>query len=158
MANNIHQKLSEFTAIGVNCDHPAEPKSGDVVRVGTIAGIALTNEEFGYGATGYRKQLGGISIDQPYNPATNSRVPDGTTPVSFQLNVWRVPVKNSSSGDAAPVGSAVYYQDAGDPTCVVNKSGAAQAFVGTLQEALATDEEKTVPVLLQAGGGPVDLT
>ena len=161
MAKNLYRKLTETTATKVKADHPAVPKSGDPCRVGTVVGIALINEEWGYDpTTGYRKQIGGISIDLPYNPATNSREPDGLVPLSFQLNEWTLPVTNPHATNKGDVGDPVYYQDAAADGnhCVVNKVGAAQAFVGTLREELAANSKGEVVVLLQSGGGPVDLT
>ena len=75
MANNLHRVLTAYSATPVQCDHPAVPSSGDPVRVGVICGIALTDEQFGLGVGGYRRQQGTpgnyIHVSQPADPPTN---------------------------------------------------------------------------------------
>ena len=165
MANNLHRVLTAYSATPVQCDHPAVPSSGDPVRVGVICGIALTDEQFGLGVGGYRRQQGTpgnyIHVSQPADPANKRRAPDGTTPVTFQLNEWRVGVKNEHASQAAGPGTLVYYIDAGvdGVNLVVNHSGAKQAFAGILQSTIAADTkvDDAVLLLMQSAAG-VDLT
>ena len=160
MANNLHRNLTGYSAIPVVCDHPAVPRSGDPVRLGKLVGIALINEQYGYGPGGYRRPIGNIYMSPPADVANNRRAEDGTTPVTFQMNEWRVTIKNADTSAVAPAGTEVWYVDAGEDgtTLVANPTGTKAAFAGYIMEQLAADEKKADAVLLLVNGGFVDLS
>ena len=158
MANNLHRNLTGYSAVPVNVDHPAVPKSGEPVRFGKLVGVALINEQFGFGPGGYRRQIGNIYMSQPIDPASRTRIPDGTTPVSFQFNQWRLSVKNDSSGNEAGPGTEVYYVDEASDTLRVNPTPTKTAFAGYLMDTIAADGTKADAIVLLTPAAPTDLS
>lgn len=104
--------------------HPATPTSGDPLRVGTIAGVALTDEAAGGNATGQS------SI------ATKG--------------VFRLPVKgvDVSGNSAVAIGDKIYYTDADTPN--LNKKNNGYLF-GKALEGVLSGATATIKVMLIQG-------
>ena len=142
MANNLHRVLTSYVAQPADVNHPLVPKSGDACRVGRNVGVALVNEQFGYGTSGYR-ELDGFQVNKPYDPINLNDYSDGQTPVVLQHNQWKLPVYNAGNAAAGAVNSVVYFYDtevgpANDATynLVVGAAGAADAVAGVLRSAV----------------------
>ena len=146
MANNLHRVLTSYVAEPATVDHPDKPKSGDACRVGRNVGVALVNEQFGYASGGYR-ELDGFQVNKPYDPINLNDYTDGQTPVVFQQNQWKLPVRNVGAAAVAN-GAIVYYWD--DPadaellnsvnmTVGLDISAAADAIAGVLRQSLAAN-------------------
>ena len=146
MANNLHRVLTSYVAEPATVDHPAAPKSGDACRVGRNVGVALVNEQFGYQSGGYR-ELDGFQVNKPYDPINLNDYTDGQTPVVFQQNQWKLPVRNVDAA-LAKNGAIVYYYD--DPTDAeaantinlivgVGLAGAADAIAGVIRQSIIAD-------------------
>jgi predicted RecA/RadA family phage recombinase len=107
--------------INAAASHPAAPASGDPVRVGTIAGVAITAEGAGGNAAGETT----IATEGVFNLAV--KAVDGT-------------------GDSAVApGDKIYYVDADTPVLSKKASG---ALFGKALGAVAEGETATIPVLL----------
>lgn len=118
MAQNFVQPGKYINAAA---SHPAAPASGDPVRVGTIAGVAVTDE----GAGG--------------NAATETTI---ATEGVFNLSVKGV----DGAGDSAVApGDKIYYTDADTP--VLNKKSTGYLF-GKALGSVAGGATATIPVLL----------
>ena len=156
MANNLHRVLNNgYVGTPVVCDHPAAPVSGGPVRVGTLVGFALTNEQFGYATGGYRAQIGNLGVNLPFDPINNTDYQDGTTPVSFQQNEWRARVRKVGAG-AASVGDDVFYHDTAvdNANLIINGTPADRTgYAGVIMETLATATTKADAVVMLLPGG-----
>lgn len=93
MALNVIHELGD--QLDVIVDHPASPSSGDLVRVGELIGVALTDERA-----------------------------DGYTTVKFNGTV-EVSVKgiNGSGNSAVAVNDQIFYVDADTPTASKKATG-----------------------------------
>ena len=161
MARNLRRRVStdEF-ATPVPVDHPEKPKSGDLCRVNSMCGIALINEQFGFGANEYRQTK---YSNPPMDPNTFEAVPDGFTPVVFSPHEWWIPAYNSGDREAT-YGEPIYYTDtamgpAGDVNyhaVMTAKNGAPSgadldnrtAFAGYLMTSLAAGTAGRVGILI----------
>lgn len=112
----INRKRSEGRKLSVVCTHPTTPVSGGPVRIGPLAGVALTDERA-----------------------------DGTTTVDF-AGVYALSVKAVGDGgnSAVAVGDNIYYVDADTP--VLSKKATAQALLGTALEAISSGATATILV------------
>ena len=146
MANNLHRVLTSYVAQPADVNHPPTPKSGDACRVGRNVGVALVNEQFGYGTSGYR-ELDGFQVNKPYDPINLSDYEDGQTPVVLQQNQWKLPVRNVG-GSAAVNGAIVYYWDTPveaeanntyNLTVGLDLAAPADAIAGVLRQGLAAN-------------------
>ena len=152
MAKNLDQILTSYTAVGVAVDHPLIPRSGDPCRYGSLVGVALVDEQFGYDPGGSR-EMHGFHLNKPYDPINAKRYENGETPVSFQQNIWWMYVYNHWS-DPAPPGTKVYYADGNTQggTYITTDPSSADAFVGiTMREAMPVGQTTRVPVMLTPG-------
>ena len=155
MARNLHRVLTSYVAIPCIVDHPAVPRSGDICRVGTMAGLALIDEQFGYGAGGTR-ELSGFVVNKPINPiGSEGDYPDGTTPIMFQMNEVLVDVYNADAAAQADIGDPVYYVDTAEgPTgdlnyhSVAGGAGNSDAVLGVLRESIAAASVKKAAVVM----------
>ena len=144
MAKNLYKVLTAYGATPVYVDHPTTPKSGDPCRWGGMVGVALIDEEFGYGS--YLNDQG-LMVNYPYDPINNQDYADGKTPVSFQQNIWTLTVWNAT-GSAVGPGDLVVYRDA-------SWTGAA-GYIGVASDPTVGDAtvgviwEGTVPIQLNA--------
>lgn len=96
--------------LSVVVSHPAVPVSGAPVRVGTLTGVALTDEAEGG------------------NPA-------GHTSVDFSNAVWDL-VVDDNEGSGIAVGDTIYYHDTGTGTGSVNLNNSATGMDGVFGVAL----------------------
>lgn len=155
MAANQHRCLTSYVAVPRRVNHPERPVSGQACRIGKGVGVSLVDEQFGYSAGGSRSQpYSGFEVNLPANPIAIGQYSDGETPVSLQLNEWRLPVYNAS-GAAADVGDPVFYVDvaegpAGDVNyhLVIGGAGNADAVAGTISEAMAAGAAKRDAVVM----------
>ena len=153
MANNQHRCLTSYVAVPRRVNHPDRPVSGQACRIGKGVGVSLVDEQFGYAAGGSR-ELSGFQVNPPANPVAIGHYTDGETPVSLQLNEWRLPVYNAS-GAAADVGDTVYYVDAAEGPVgdvnyhlVIGGAGDADAVAGTISEPMAAGAAKRDAVVM----------
>lgn len=122
MATNIIRDKAEQMPLVVS--HPASPLSGDAVRIGTMAGVALTDEGDGG------------------NEATQTSVRLGF----FVADI----LVDDNGGSGIAVYDLLYYHDTGtgSPTTSVNNSAAsADAFVGMALETVAANGTAVIEVL-----------
>ena len=170
MANNLHRLVSgTYVAIPIKPSHPVAaanspgPRSGQAVRWGSMVGIALTDEQFGYDGHSPSRAYSGFLINKPFDPIANKDYDNGETPCSFQMNEWRVPIHNSGAAAAGVHGGKVYYVDAAEGPAgdinyhlVMGPSGAKTAFAGLLRsDAIAADGvDKDAVLLLMPNGDP----
>lgn len=143
-----------YVGISVAATNPNDPKSGDPVRLKTLVGGALTDEQYGYGQpVGPRAVLGGLSVNLPYDAVHNRDYADGNTSISFQGNCWDWEVAKIGSGDAVP-GDDVFYHDTpeGGSHLVVNGASAPDAYAGILMDTVTTATKARVWVMLAPGG------
>ena len=157
MAKNLDQILTSYGAVGVVVEHPDNPRSGDPCRVGSLVGVALVDEQFGYDPGGSR-EMAGFHINKPYDPINAKRYMNGETPVSFQQNIWMMEVFNSDGSTTITPGSRIYYYDTGYDNIqgktrhVIADPGGASAVVGVLmRESIEPYTVKRVPVMLTPG-------
>lgn len=123
MAINLKRSHPVFPVV---CSHPATPNSGDPVRVGSLAGVALTDEGDG----------GNVATE---------------TTVDFRNQVWSLNVDDNGGGGIA-LGDILYYHDAqtGTPATSVNNSAAsADAVFGIAFGTLGANATGTIDVLLR---------
>lgn len=166
MARNLHRVLTSYVGIPCMVDHPKDVKvrSGDIVRVGKMAGLSLIDEQFGYGAGGTR-ELTGFIVNRPINPIGNEPdYPDGTVPVMFQMNEVLGDVWNDDANNPAPVGTTVYYTDTADGPAadvnyhlVVGKAAAFDAVLGQLREEIPANSTKKGAVIMVVASAAPDL-
>lgn len=116
MAKNITRQLGDQLAVTVS--HPADPNSGDPVRWGAKAGIALIDED----------------------------TEDGKTTVKFN-GCARIPVKgvNGGGNSAVAEGDALYYVDADTPPVSKKTTG---TLIGYAMEAVASAATATIEIKL----------
>ena len=123
MAKNLVRAVPVFPVV---VTHPAAPNSGDPVRVGIQAGVALTDEGDG-----------GVEL------ATE-------TVVDFRDQVWDILVDDSAASGIAP-GDLLYYHDTGTgtPTTSVNNSSAsADAVFGVALGTITANGTEIINVRL----------
>ena len=155
MAKNLDQILTSYTAVGVTVDHPisgsdSPPRSGDPCRYGTLVGVALVDEQFGYDPGGAR-ELHGFHLNKPFDPINSKRYENGETPVSFQQNIWWMNVYNNDTSPATP-GTRVYYNDSAAGTHIWTDGTGADAVAGIImREEVPPQQTKRVPVMLTPG-------
>ncbi len=118
MAQNYVQPGKTINAV---CSDPATPASGAPVRVGTIAGVAITKE--GEGG----------------NAATETTV--------ATEGVFNLPVKGVDGGgnSAVAIGDKIYYVDADNPKLSKKVAG---ALFGKALGTVNLGATATIPVLL----------
>ena len=156
MAKNLDQILTSYGAVGVKVEHPDNPRSGDPCRVGSLVGVALVDEQFGYDPGGSR-EMTGFHINKPYDPINANRYMNGETPVSFQQNIWFMHVFNSDGSITVTPGTRLYYYDSGyyadnRDWHIIADPGGASAVVGILmRESIGPYTGKRVPVMLTPG-------
>lgn len=95
MAKNLNMRCGGEDAVSVVCTNPALPLSGQPVRVGTLTGVAQTDE-----ATGTGVNQGGGN-------------PTGSTSVEFGPHIWNLSVQgvNAGGNSAVAYGDTLYYID-----------------------------------------------
>ena len=123
MATNLKRAHPVFP---VAASHPAAPQSGDPVRLGALAGIALTDEGEGGNAA-------------------------AEATVDFRKQVWTLTVDDNEGTGIAP-GDTLYYHDTqtGTPaTSVNNTATAADAVFGTALGTLGANATGAIDVLLR---------
>lgn len=120
MATTIEQRGS---CLSFAVTHPASPSSGDPVRLGSITGIAITDEGDG----------GNASTD---------------TSVEIGLFVTEQYV-DDDGGAGISVGDKIYYDDTatGDPETNLNVDSVNGVFFGFALEAVAADATTKIKVL-----------
>jgi hypothetical protein len=118
MAKNM--RMEDWTRRAVVVTHPATPASGDPVRVGTMTGVALTDEGDGG------------------NAATE-------TTVDFGRRSWLLSVKAIDGGgnSAVAVGDKLYYTDADTPPISKKDTG---AFFGYAMATVTSGATATIEV------------
>ena len=153
MANNQHRCLTSYVAVPRVVNHPPAPKSGQACRVGKGVGVALVDEQFGYGSGGSR-ELSGFQVNLPANTTAIGYYADGETPVAMQQNEWKLPVYNAG-GAAAAVGDPVFYMDVAEGPVgdvnyhlVIGGAGNADALAGTISEPMAAGAVKKDAVVM----------
>lgn len=111
--------------------HPTTPKSGNPVRVGTLTGVALKDENA-----------------------------DGNTVIDFRLAVYEMSVKgvNDAGNSAVAVGDQLFYVDAdvGAGTGFLSKKDSGY-FFGIALGAVSSGATANINVLCIAGPGPGEL-
>ena len=134
MGTTLVKVLTTYRAQPMVVDHPAAPDSGDVCRIGTQCGIAATDE---LESTSFQTRYN-LLVNKDANPVDGGVYADGITPVYMQQNLYRVPVRNTDTNDAAPVGTPVFYYDTAKTNynVIVGATDAADALVGVLREAI----------------------
>lgn len=123
MATNLVQH--DPSHIVAACSHPAAPNSGDPVRIGSLVGVALTDEGDGG------------------NAATE-------TTVDIGKRIYRINVDDNEATGIA-IGDKLYYHDTGtgSPTTSVNNSAtAADAFFGVALGAITANGTAEIDVLV----------
>ncbi|MCC6314211.1 MAG: DUF2190 family protein [Thermomicrobiales bacterium] len=124
MATNLVRDLHEWPTLPVACSHPTTPASGDPVRVGSLTGVALTDESDGGNATGY-------------------------TTVDFGFRVWDLTV-DDNEGTGIAVWDPIYYHDTGTGTGSVNLNNSATSndgFFGVALETVSANATTLINVL-----------
>lgn len=119
MAKNY---ISEGKVIHAACTYPAAPDSGDPVLVGTIPGVALTDE----GAGG--------------NASTETSI---ATEGVFDLSVEAV---NNGGNSAVVAGDKIYYEAGETPP--LNKDNVSGVLFGKALAEITSGETATIKVLL----------
>ena len=139
--------------IAIPVDHPADPRPGDLCRVGTAVGVMAHNRLY----EDVRRQFAEHSTpNPPKDPNTGQHeFGEGRKPVSFQPTAHRARVRNQGNGTALP-GSIVRYLDrsvgpAGEEAnaAVCESSAEYDAVVGILLEAMPPQTTAVAPVLMQ---------
>lgn len=116
MAKNVIHEIGD--QLDVVVDHPASPKSGDLCRVGSKIGVALTDE----------------------------RADTGLTTVKFNGTV-KVPVKgiNGGGNSAVALNDQIYYVDADTPNASKKNSG---TLAGQAMQTVGSGATATIIVRL----------
>lgn len=114
--------ISEGKFLTAVCSHPSAPNAGDPVLIGTIPGVAVTDEGDGG------------------NAATETTV---CTKGIFDLSVKG---HNGSAGGAVGVGALIYYKSTATPVLNLDSSGVA---FGYALEAVDSGDTATIKVLLK---------
>lgn len=128
MANNLVQSSPK---ISVAASHPAEPVTGDPVRLGSLVGVALTDEGEGGNAAA------NTSVD--FTPG----------------KIWRLNVDDNEGSGIAP-GDKLYYHDTqtGSPaTSINNTPTSADAEAGIALGTLGTNATGEIDVMIGAATG-----
>lgn len=125
MAKNM--RMADWTRKSMEVSHPATPVSGDPVRVGTLTGVALTDE--GDGGNDANK-----------------------TTVDFGNRSWILSVKgiDGDGNSAVAVGDKIYYVDADSPPLSKKATG---AFFGYAAGAVTSGATADIEVMHAIGGG-----
>ena len=162
MAANQHRCLTSYVAVPRRVNHPDRPASGQACRIGKGVGVSLVDEQFGY-APGGSRPYPGFEVNLPANPIALGRYTDGETPVSLQLNEWKLPVYAIA---AATVGDPDFYVDVAEGPIgdvnyhlVIGGAGNADALAGTISEPMAAGATKkdavVMIVLIRTSTGPL---
>lgn len=139
--------------IAIPVDHPANPRPGDLCRVGTVVGVMAHNRLY---EDVKRQLVEHPTLNLPTDPHTGQyEFGEGRKPVSFQPSAHRVRVRNQTN-EKALSGSIVRYFDlplgpAGREAnaAVCEPSEQHDAVVGILLEELPPQTTAQVSVLMQ---------
>ena len=139
--------------VAIPVDHPADPRPGDLCRVGTVVGVMAHNRLY---EDVERQLVEHPTLNLPIDPHTGQyEFGEGRKPVSFQPSAHRSRVRNHTN-DAASPGSIVRYSDlplgpAGEEAnaAVCDPSAAHDAVVGILLEEIPPQTTAQVSVLMQ---------
>ena len=139
--------------IAVPVDHPADPRPGELCRVGTVVGVMAYNRLYEDVKRQIREHP---TINRPVEPGTGQyEFDEDRKPVSFQPSAHRARVRNQMNDTAMP-GSIVRYFDRhlGPPNeqahaVVCESSQGHDAVVGILLEAIPPQTTVVAPVLMQ---------
>lgn len=129
MATNLIQP--DAYKLSVICTNPTTPASGDPVRMGSLTGVAITDESAGGNASGY-------------------------TSVDFSQSVYNLSVKgvDGDGNSAVAVGDTIFYVDADTPKLSKKSAG---YFFGFALETVQSGATATIKVLHVPGPGSGDL-
>ena len=150
---NMTALPTEAGYIAIPVDHPADPRPGDLCRVGTVIGVMAYNRLY----EDVRRQLQGHpTLNLPIDPYTGQyEFGEGRRPVSFQPSAHQTRIRNHTAETAMP-GSIVRYFDRplGPATeeanaAVYEPSEGHDAVVGTLLEAIPPKATVKASVLMQ---------
>ena len=139
--------------IAVPVDHPADPRPGDLCRMGTVVGVMAYNKLY----EDVRQQIREHSTTNLPVDTGDGRYEfgEGRKPVSFQPSAHRAKVRNQTNEAAMP-GSIVHYFDrpvgpsGGQAHAAVGEPSAERdAVVGILLEAIAPQTTAIASVLMQ---------
>jgi len=120
MATTIEQR---GTCLPLAVTHPASPSSGDPVRLGTITGVAITDEGDGGNTTTDTSVELGFFVTEQY--------------------------VDDDAGSGISVGDKIYYDDTatGDPETNLNVDGVNGVFFGFALEAVTADATSKIKIL-----------
>ena len=140
--------------IAIPVDHPADPRPGDLCRVGTVVGVMAHNRRY----EEIRKQLQEYpTLNLPIDPLIGEyEFSEGRRPVSFQPSAYQTIIRNEMNDAAAMPGSIVrYFDSAVGPAneqanaAVCEPSASHNAVVGILLETIPPQTTTKAPVLMQ---------
>lgn len=139
--------------VAIPVDHPADPRPGDLCRVGTVVGVMANNSLY----EKVRQQLKDYpTLNLPIDSTTGGcEFGEGRKPVSFQPSAHRTRIRNQTNETALPGRIVRYFDRPVGPSgeeanaAVCKPSVAHDAVVGILLEAMAPRTTAMAPVLMQ---------
>ena len=139
--------------IAIPVDHPADPRPGDLCRVGTVVGVMASNRLY----EDVRQQLRDHpTINLPIDPRTGQyEFDEGRRPVSFRPTSHQAKIRNMKNDTAEPGSIVRYFDNPVGPTgeqahaAICEPSAEHNAVVGILLEAIPPQTTAQGSVLMQ---------